>query len=136
DFAHHPSAVRETLLALRSRHPAGKLWAVFEPRSATACRKLHQEQYPEVLGLADEVLLAPVARSLPESERLDVTAIAAELTRRGVPGQAFEGAQQIALSASRSAVAGDVIAVLSNGTFGGIHAKLISALKQRFEPAP
>ena len=134
DFAHHPTAVRETLLALRTRHPNGKLLAVFEPRSATACRKIHQDVYPESFAAADVVLLARVARDIPADERLDVAQIADELARRGVEAQAFESVEPIVAELVRRTRAGDVVAVLSNGTFGGIYSKLLAALGEREVP--
>jgi UDP-N-acetylmuramate: L-alanyl-gamma-D-glutamyl-meso-diaminopimelate ligase len=129
DFAHHPTAVRETLLALRTRHPAGRLFAVFEPRSATASRNFHQQVYPESFGAADRVLLARVARDLPVDERLDVAALAADLKRRGTDASHFDDVDSIVAELARCSRPGDVVAVLSNGTFGGIHAKLLSALR-------
>ncbi len=129
DFAHHPSAVRETLLALRTRHSAGKLFAVFEPRSATACRKIHQHVYPESLAHADVVFLARVARELPASERLDIRQLTADLRRGGTEAEPFDDVEQIVQALTQRARPGDVIAVLSNGTFGGIHAKLLAALQ-------
>ncbi len=131
DFAHHPTAVRETLLALRSRHPNGKLFAVFEPRSATASRKIHQDVYPESFAAADVVLLARVARELPADERLDVARVAASLRERGTDAQNFDDIDAIVAELSRRARSGDVVAVLSNGTFGGIYSTLLSALAQR-----
>jgi UDP-N-acetylmuramate: L-alanyl-gamma-D-glutamyl-meso-diaminopimelate ligase len=128
DFAHHPTAVRETLLALRTRHPGARLFAVFEPRSATASRKFHQDVYPESFGPADVVLLARVARDLPADERLDVAQIAAEVQRRGGDARHFDTVDAIVDDLARRTRAGDVVAVLSNGTFGGIYAKLLSAL--------
>ena len=135
DFAHHPTAVRETLLAMRTRHGAGRLFAVFEPRSATACRKLHQDLYPEALAVADEVLLARVARDLPAAERLDVAAVSAELTQRGVVASHHSDVSEIVRVLCGRARSGDVIAVLSNGTFGGIVAQLMAALAERSGPA-
>src|SRR6185312_1393896 len=80
DFAHHPTAVDETLRALRSRHPKGRLWAIFEPRSATACRNVHQHEYAAAFRAADRVVLAPLGRTnIPEDERLDVATIAREI---------------------------------------------------------
>jgi UDP-N-acetylmuramate: L-alanyl-gamma-D-glutamyl-meso-diaminopimelate ligase len=134
DFAHHPTAVRETLLALRSRHPQGKLFAVFEPRSATACRKIHQHVYPEAFSAADVTLLAPVARDLPESERLDVAQVAADLRARGNDATQLANVDAIVAELARRTRAGDVVAVLSNGTFGGIYSKLLSSLAGRAGP--
>jgi UDP-N-acetylmuramate: L-alanyl-gamma-D-glutamyl-meso-diaminopimelate ligase len=131
DFAHHPTAVRETLLALRARHPQGKLFAVFEPRSATASRKIHQDVYPESFAAADVVMLARVARDLPADERLDVARVARDLAALGRDAQNFEDVDSIVAELARRTRAGDVVAVLSNGTFGGIYAKLLSALGAR-----
>jgi UDP-N-acetylmuramate: L-alanyl-gamma-D-glutamyl-meso-diaminopimelate ligase len=129
DFAHHPTAVRETLLALRTRHPSARLFAVFEPRSATASRNFHQDVYPESFAAADAVLLARVARDLPADERLDVARVAADLKRRGTDATHFDDTDQIVAELARRCRAGDVVAVLSNGTFGGIYSKLLSALR-------
>jgi len=115
-------------LALRTRHPGARLFAVFEPRSATASRKFHQDVYPEAFAAADVVLLARVARDLPPDERLDVARLAAELLQRGTDARHFDTVDAIVDELARRTRAGDVVAVLSNGTFGGIHAKLLSAL--------
>jgi UDP-N-acetylmuramate: L-alanyl-gamma-D-glutamyl-meso-diaminopimelate ligase len=131
DFAHHPTAVHVTLEALKARHPRGRLWAVFEPRSATACRKLHQDAYPASFEFADEVLLAPVARALPDADRLDVGQIALELKRQGKSAEAPETLGEIEARLLERAQPGDVIALLSNGSFGGIHARLLDALAAR-----
>lgn len=134
DFAHHPTAVRETLLALRTRHPGARVFAVFEPRSATASRKFHQDVYPESFAAADAVLLARVARDLPADEKLDVAQIAAELQRRGTDARHFDAVDAVDAivdDLAQRTRAGDVVAVLSNGTFGGIYTKLLSALSER-----
>jgi UDP-N-acetylmuramate: L-alanyl-gamma-D-glutamyl-meso-diaminopimelate ligase len=131
DFAHHPTAVHVTLEALKTRHPHGRLWAVFEPRSATASRKLHQDTYPASFEFADEVLLAPVARALPEAERLDVGQIAAELRQQGKSAQAPATLAELEARLLAGARPGDVIALLSNGSFGGIHTRLLEALAAR-----
>jgi UDP-N-acetylmuramate: L-alanyl-gamma-D-glutamyl-meso-diaminopimelate ligase len=132
DFAHHPTAVLETLAALRLRHPAGRLFAVFEPRSATACRRLHQAEYERAFESADEVLLAPVGRSeLSDDQKLDVPLLARTLSERGKPAQALTGVDAILDALVERARPGDVVAILSNGAFGGIHARLLSALEAR-----
>ena len=129
DFAHHPTAVLETLRALRQKHPAGKLFAVFEPRSATACRALHQADYPPSFASADRVILAPLGRTnVPESERLDVDKLVADI---GNKAQNAASVDDIVETLARESVAGDTIALLSNGAFGGIHTKLASALAAR-----
>jgi UDP-N-acetylmuramate: L-alanyl-gamma-D-glutamyl-meso-diaminopimelate ligase len=132
DFAHHPTAVHETLRAMRGHHPGAKLIAIFEPRSATACRRTHQDDYPGAFASADLTILAPVGRSeIPESERLDVAAILDAMHARGrqaetvAPGP--ESVDAIVARVASEARPGDVVAVLSNGAFGGIHGKLARA---------
>lgn len=129
DFAHHPTAVGETLRALRSRHPEGRLWAVFEPRSATACRNLHQREYAMAFQAADRVLFAPLGRTnIPESERLDVGQLARDIGERA---RAAPTIDSIVETIAEEARPGDVVALLSNGAFGGIHARLCGELGRR-----
>ncbi|HEY6077953.1 MAG TPA: Mur ligase family protein [Polyangiaceae bacterium] len=130
DFAHHPTAVRETLRALRQKHPHGKLLAVFEPRSATACRNLHQQEYALCWQDADLVLFAPLGRdSLPPEERLDLAAVVTALAGSGKPAEQLASIDAILERLAGAAQAGDTIALLSNGAFGGIHAKLLARLE-------
>jgi UDP-N-acetylmuramate: L-alanyl-gamma-D-glutamyl-meso-diaminopimelate ligase len=134
DFAHHPTAVDVTLRGLRAHHPEGRLIALFEPRSATASRKTHQDAYPSAFDAADYTLIAPVGRpEIGANERLDVDEIVRGMRARGRNAETVPaGAESVdALVAKVKAYArpGDVVAVLSNGAFGGIHAKLIDALK-------
>lgn len=131
DFAHHPTAVRETLRALKRRHPKGTLWAIFEPRSATACRSLHQQEYPQSFDAAQQVVIAPVARDLPEQERLNVEALADSLRSSGVSAIAISGVQQIVAYLAEKTAPGDTVAILSNGKFGGVHGLLLQALERR-----
>ncbi len=132
DFAHHPTAVSETLLALRMRHPHARLLAVFEPRSATACRKLHQDAYATAFDSADAVWIAPLGRSnLAPEERLDVEHLAAEISRRGRPATSNAALSDIIAQVTEQARPGDVVALLSNGAFGGIHGKMIDALGRK-----
>lgn len=129
DFAHHPTAVRETLAGLRAKHPTGRLFAVFEPRSATACRRLHQEAYASSFDAADHVVLPPVGRqNIPDDERLDVARLAADLRVRGKEAVVAESVDAIVALLAREAQPGDVVALLSNGAFGGIYGKLEKAL--------
>ncbi len=129
DFAHHPSAVRETLAALRSRHPGGKLLAVFEPRSATACRKLHQQEYPAAFAAADVVLLAPLGRSnLAPEESLDLDALVAALGALGRHAERCASLDAIVPRVLELAQPGDTVALLSNGAFGGLNVKLVERL--------
>jgi len=129
DFAHHPTAVQETLAALRAKHPAGKLFAVFEPRSATACRRMHQDEYTRAFESADEVLLAPLGRSnLPPEEALDLGRLESDLNARGKAAHALPSVDAILDYLALNVIPGSVVALLSNGAFGGIHAKLLERL--------
>jgi UDP-N-acetylmuramate: L-alanyl-gamma-D-glutamyl-meso-diaminopimelate ligase len=129
DFAHHPTAVRETLAALRARHPAGRLFAVFEARSATACRRMHQAEYAVSFDAADDVLLPPLGRSnLPPEEALDLELLVAALNARGRRAERYPSVETIVQKLAEEAREGDVVALLSNGSFGGIHAKVLSRL--------
>ena len=124
DFAHHPTAVRETLAALRARHPGARLVAVFEPRSATACRRVHQDEYATSFDAADEVIFPPLGRSnLPPSEALDLDELVRKLAARGKSAANEPSVEAIVARLASSARSGDVVALLSNGAFGGIHPK-------------
>lgn len=126
DFAHHPTAVAETLSALRAKHPHGKLFAVFEPRSATACRSIHQHAYVAAFDKADRIVLAPLGRSnIPEDERLDLDRLGSEIGERALVARDLDG---IVSALVREAAPGDVVALLSNGAFGGLHDRVIHAL--------
>jgi UDP-N-acetylmuramate: L-alanyl-gamma-D-glutamyl-meso-diaminopimelate ligase len=132
DFAHHPSAVRETLGGLRARHPKGKLIALFEPRSATASRKLHQDVYAQAFEPADWSLLAPVGRpEIAAAEKLDVAAIAAELRNHARRADAFTSHDEIVANVVREARPGDTLVVMSNGDFAGILDRIVSGLTMR-----
>ncbi|MEO6418968.1 MAG: Mur ligase domain-containing protein [Polyangiaceae bacterium] len=134
DFAHHPTAVTETLGALRARHPAGKLFAVFEPRSATACRSIHQEAYSHAFSAADRVLLAPLGRTnIPDAERLDLHKLASTL---GTKAEASESVDAILARVVAEARTGDTVALLSNGAFAGLHGRLLAALSARAKASP
>jgi UDP-N-acetylmuramate: L-alanyl-gamma-D-glutamyl-meso-diaminopimelate ligase len=129
DFAHHPTAVDETLRALRGRHAQGRLFAVFEPRSSTASRKLHESEYARAFDAADAVLLAPVGRQeIAQAERLDVVAVAAAIRARGRSADTPAGVDEIVERVARDASPGDTVVVMSNGAFGDIHAKLLAHL--------
>lgn len=129
DFAHHPTAVRETLAALAARHPGQRLLAVFEPRSATACRNTHQQDYESAFDAAEVVLLAATYRKdIPAEERLDVPALAAGLTARGRQALALADADAILAALLERLTPGDVVVILSNGAFAGLHERLLTAL--------
>jgi UDP-N-acetylmuramate: L-alanyl-gamma-D-glutamyl-meso-diaminopimelate ligase len=129
DFAHHPTAVRETLRALRQKHGQGRLLAVFEPRSATACRNLHQREYAQCWRDADLVLFAPLGRdNLPADERLDLPALVTELSEQGKAAEQLPSLEAILDRLAAAAQPGDTVALLSNGAFGGLHGKLLARL--------
>jgi UDP-N-acetylmuramate: L-alanyl-gamma-D-glutamyl-meso-diaminopimelate ligase len=130
DFAHHPTAIRETLRALRTAYPGRRLWAVLEPRSNTLRRNVFAEALVESLELADRVILAAVfqSESIPAAERLHPERVAEALTARGVPAAVYDDADAIVAALAPEVAAGDVVAILSNGGFGGIYEKLPAAL--------
>jgi len=132
DFAHHPTAIRETLRALRARYPEGRLWAVLEPRSNTLRRNVFQQELVESLMLADRVVLAEVyrAENIPEQERLHPAAVIEELRQRDRPAELLSNADAIVAAISPELRSGDVVALLSNGGFNGIYEKLPQRLQQ------
>jgi UDP-N-acetylmuramate: L-alanyl-gamma-D-glutamyl-meso-diaminopimelate ligase len=130
DFAHHPTAVRETLLALRAGAETGRLVAVFEPRSYTSRTRVFQEAFAEAFSLADLVVIARAFRpeKVPEGERLSEEALVSALVERGTLALFLPGVEEIVPALARELRSGDKVAILSNGGFGGIHARLLAAL--------
>jgi len=131
DFAHHPTAIAGTMAALRSRYPGARLWAILEPRSNTLRRNVFQNELAKSLALADEVIIAAIFKSdaIPEAERLDLDAVAAQIHSYGRRAQVIADADSIVASAAPQMRAGDVVAILSNGGFGGIYEKLPQRLR-------
>jgi UDP-N-acetylmuramate: L-alanyl-gamma-D-glutamyl-meso-diaminopimelate ligase len=130
DFAHHPTAVAETLNAMRAAHPAARVWAVFEPRSASSCRRVFQADFARAFASADKVLIAPVYRStLPEGERLSVSQLVRDLNANGGSAGAADSVDEIVSTVAAEHRRGDLVVIMSNGGFGGIHQKLLNALK-------
>jgi UDP-N-acetylmuramate: L-alanyl-gamma-D-glutamyl-meso-diaminopimelate ligase len=128
DFAHHPTAVKETLAGFRER-TEGRLIAVFEPRSATASRRLHQDAYPNAFASADICILAPVGRSeIPDAEKLDTEAIAEAIRSQGGEAQACSSVEEAVDAASAEARSGDTIVVMSNGRFEDAPDRILLAL--------
>jgi UDP-N-acetylmuramate: L-alanyl-gamma-D-glutamyl-meso-diaminopimelate ligase len=130
DFAHHPTAIRETLRALRERYPGQRLVAVLEPRSNTLRRNVFETALVESLALADQVVLAAVfkSESIPVNERLVPEKVVAALYARGVPASVHPDADAIVEALASQLRDGDVVAILSNGGFGGIYQKLPRAI--------
>jgi UDP-N-acetylmuramate: L-alanyl-gamma-D-glutamyl-meso-diaminopimelate ligase len=138
DFAHHPTAVRETLLALdqRYRQRLGVLWAIFEPRTATSCRRHFQEEYARAFDAADRILVAANARAstLAATDRFDPELLAARLRARGGTALHVPEIPAITRLVASEARPGDVVVILSNGGFGGLHGQLLAALADRAPP--
>ncbi len=130
DFAHHPTAIRETLRALRGRYPGRRLWAVLEPRSNTLRRRVFEADLVSSLALADRVIVAAVFRSeaIPEGDRLLPERVVAQVAEMGVPASFGEDVPRIVEQLAREAEPGDVLAILSNGGFGDIYRRLPAAL--------
>ena len=137
DFAHHPTAIAATLKALRTRYPGRRLWAIFEPRSNTLRRKVFAKDLVRSLALADQVVIASVFRpeAVPEAERLEPAAVIKELLREKKPAREIADADSIVDTISPELKPGDVVAILSNGGFGGIYEKLPERLRARHEAA-
>jgi UDP-N-acetylmuramate: L-alanyl-gamma-D-glutamyl-meso-diaminopimelate ligase len=134
DFAHHPTAIEETLTGVRSAHPSRRIWAIFEPRSATSCRRIFQEDFARALGKADRVILPAVFRSnLAEDLRLDAERLVHDLKGAGVDARFIPATSDIVAAVARDARAGDLVIVMSNGGFDDIHQKLLDALAARAE---
>ena len=132
DFAHHPTAVYETLSALRAGYPNRRVWAVFEPRSASSCRRVFQEAFSVAFKPADEVIVAAVFRStLPEGERLDAGQLVEDIKRHGGRARHIPDNGDIIETIVREHREGDVVVLMSNGGFGGIHHQLLTALHSR-----
>ncbi len=133
DFAHHPTAVRETLLAARDRFSGRKLLAVFEPRSFTSRSRVFQREMAEALALADEVVLAQVFSSsrLPPEEELSEEKLVSDLEAAGIDAAFVPRVEEIVARLEKRAGPGDVIVLMSNGSFGEIHQRLLDAFALR-----
>jgi UDP-N-acetylmuramate: L-alanyl-gamma-D-glutamyl-meso-diaminopimelate ligase len=132
DFAHHPTAIRETLKALRSAYPGTRLWAVLEPRSNTLRRNVFERELVESLSIADRVVMAGVFKqeNIPADERLNPEAVVEALSTAGHSAVLLKGADAIVENIAPQLRTGDVVAILSNGGFDGIYGKLPQRLRQ------
>ena len=140
DFAHHPTAISGTLKALRTRYAGRRLWAVLEPRSNTLRRKVFEAELAASLANADQVVLAGVFKpdAIAEAERLDPASVIARVNAAGVPARLLSSADDIVTTLAPELREGDVVAILSNGGFGGIYEKLparLNALHEASAPA-
>jgi UDP-N-acetylmuramate: L-alanyl-gamma-D-glutamyl-meso-diaminopimelate ligase len=132
DFAHHPTAIAATLTALRTRYPSARLWAIFEPRSNTLRRKVLQKDLIASLSLADQVVITPIFKpeAVPENERLTTASVVNGIKRGGKPARELADADAIVEAVAPDLQSGDVVAILSNGGFGGIYEKLPRKLEE------
>jgi UDP-N-acetylmuramate: L-alanyl-gamma-D-glutamyl-meso-diaminopimelate ligase len=130
DFGHHPTAIRETLRALRHRYPGSRLWAIFEPRSNTTRRAIFQQELPEALKLADGVFISQIARleQIPPDQRLNPEAVVRSIADSGRPAFYEPDVAHIIDRLVPLLKAKDVVVIFSNGGFDGIHGKLLAAL--------
>ncbi|HEY5923427.1 MAG TPA: UDP-N-acetylmuramate--L-alanine ligase [Kofleriaceae bacterium] len=137
DYAHHPTAVRETLKALRKRFPKRRLIAVYEPRSATSRRKTFQQEFAEAFAHADEVVVGRLfdPGKIPAEDRFDPEKLALDLHRSGTKGSYIPEVGSIVKQLAESAAPGDVVCVLSSGSFDGLHDKLLDEIGDAMKPA-
>jgi UDP-N-acetylmuramate: L-alanyl-gamma-D-glutamyl-meso-diaminopimelate ligase len=134
DFAHHPTAIRETLAGLRGKYHGRRLWAIFEPRSATSRRATFQQEFIEAFAAADRVVIAALFNpdGIPADVRLSPERLAQDIGRRWAKEAVYlPEVETIVDHIAREAHASDVVVIMSNGGFGGIHEKLLAALRQR-----
>jgi UDP-N-acetylmuramate: L-alanyl-gamma-D-glutamyl-meso-diaminopimelate ligase len=133
DFAHHPTAIGETLFALRARYPKRRLWAVFEPTSASSRRNVFQQEFVTAFEQADATVLAGLFSpdKVPVDQRLDPEQVISDLKGRGKAGFFIPTVDEIVAFLSEQLVPGDMVCIMSSRGFGGIHAKLIAAQQAR-----
>ena len=130
DFAHHPTAVHETLRAVRERHPDARVWAVFEPRSQTCRRRIFEQAFVESFDPADTVVIARVygASHLAPAETLSPDRVAEGIRARGKRAFTFASTDEIVSFIAKEARSGDHVVIMSNGGFDNIHNKLLERL--------
>src|SRR5712692_9931050 len=133
DFGHHPTAIAQTLTALRHRYAGDRIWAIFEPRSNTTRRAVFQQQLPDALKLADGVFISQVAKleQIPEDERLNPEAVVEAIAQSGRPAFYEKNADAIVDRIVPMLKQKDVVAVFSNGGFDNIHEKLLARLRAK-----
>ena len=132
DFAHHPTAIEQTVRALRARYPKARLWVVLEPRSNTMRRNVLQDALARSLALADEIVVTAIFKSeaIPEAERLDLNRVIEQIELRGKHARILADADAIVNAIASELRERDVVAILSNGGFGGIYEKLPLRLRE------
>ena len=137
DFAHHPTAIRATIDAARHRWPGRKLWAVFEPRSNTMRRRVFENDLAASLASADGAVLGAVNRAnlLSDEERMSPTRVLETIRRTGRTAEGFDSAEEIAEYLAAETRRGDLVLVMSNGSFDGLCGKLLGRLQEHDAPA-
>ena len=130
DFAHHPTAIRETLAGLRLRYPHHRIWAVFEPRSATSRRAIFQKEFSQAFDSADQIVIADLfaPEKLAAEQRLDPKRVVEDLRSLGKDAAFIPTADEIVRTLAPQLRSGDLVCVMSSGGFDGIHGKLLKAL--------
>ncbi len=130
DFAHHPTAVRETIHAVRPFYPGGRVVAVFEPRTNTSMRRVFQNTYPDAFTEADMVCVCEpgVKKNIPDQERLSVPQLVADIKTKGIPALYFERTDKLIEFLASELKAGDLVLIMSNGGFDNIHARLLEKI--------
>ncbi len=131
DFAHHPTAIKLTLEAARTQWPKRRIWAAIEPRSNTMRRRIFEKVLPEALATADSVVIGPVSRAqlLQDEDRFSPARVADDVRAHGTPASAFDSAAEIADYLAAESKPGDVVLIMSNGSFDGLSGKLLERLK-------
>jgi UDP-N-acetylmuramate: L-alanyl-gamma-D-glutamyl-meso-diaminopimelate ligase len=133
DFAHHPTAVRETVAGIRNKHPKARLWGVFEAKSNTSRRAVFQHDYPEALALCDVVVMSSPWKKddLPPDQLINLPQVVEDLKRRGVEAHLIPNVEEIVVFMVERLRAGDVVLGMSGSSFGGFHKKLLDAWRAR-----
>ena len=130
DFAHHPTAIRETIAAIRQKHQGRRLIAVFEPRSNTSVRKIHQQALIDSFKEADEVILTTLYRQekIPVEDRLEIKQVLKSLIKKKISALEFPEVKEIIEHLKTNCRSGDVVLIMSNGKFDNIHQRLLESL--------
>ena len=133
DFAHHPTAVKATIEAVKTHYQGRKVWSVFEPRTAATRRDVFQQDFVAAFLETDVVILADVHRpdKAPEGHRLSTDQLVKDLRQHNVEALHISGVENIVKYSAEHLVRGDIVLIMSNGGFGGIHDKLLKALQQK-----
>ena len=133
DFAHHPTAIRTTLEGVRLAFPHARIWAIFEPRSWSSRRNVFQDAFSKSFDHADVAVIASIfePEKVPEGQRLDPHALVDDIQAAGTAARYIEDRQELIAFVSREAKPGDKLILMSNGSFDGLHEKLLAELDRK-----